>query len=260
VTAAAMTDAYLAQLKQALATLSNRTASSGELKAAAELARKAVSEIDAEHDSAPAREAEILAVMTSKALVETLEALEALDKVGEQRALMRKIGTALAAALDTRARDAEKAEEARNKARSPFQSQTRRAQELAKAFEGYPALASRVVELFVTDIAVRRLAKSAYSSVPRDPGSRAISRVDSFDVPLRSLGRKYCRKRFCRASTRETGSTLIFRVATATSGLSRDWTASLTRTPASSANSPSCLEGHLPPKPSIVRLPRQTPV
>jgi hypothetical protein len=122
--------------------------------------------------------------MTGTSIAETIKALRKLDDEMSNRALTRKAGIALADHLDERVRDAAKTDAGRDEARKPFSAQTRRAQELAKAFGGYPALASRVVELLVTDIAVRRLAKSAYSSAPRDPGSRAVRRVDSFDTPL----------------------------------------------------------------------------
>jgi hypothetical protein len=179
---------FAAMLEQSLGVLQRLEASPGDCSAAAEQARKAVHAIDSENESSPQREAQVLAAIAltrpsrGKSIAETIKALEALDHESSARALTRKIAVAVAAALDGRARDSEQAEEARNKARSPFQSQTRRAQELAAAFATYPALATRVGELFVTDIDVRRRAKSAYSSVPRGP-SRAVAYSEAFSPP-----------------------------------------------------------------------------
>jgi hypothetical protein len=170
-----------AALERAHAALQNRTASAGELKAAAEAARAAVRELDGLSEAAPKRRAVVLA-NTKPLLADIVASLEAIDGEDRTRALQREVAVAVAAALDTRARDAENAEEARNKARSPFQAQTRRVQELAAAFATYPALATRVGELFVTDIDVRRRAKSAYSSVPRGP-SRAVASIEYFAPP-----------------------------------------------------------------------------
>src|SRR3984957_16269147 len=117
-----------------------------------------------------------------RSIRETIDAVLAHGRDYQTLSAQREIASWLAAALDTRVRDSEKAEEARNKARSPFQSQTRRSQELAAAFATYPALATRVGELFVTDIDVRRRAKSAYSSVPRGP-SRAVAYSEAFEPP-----------------------------------------------------------------------------
>ena len=179
---------FAAMLEQAIGVLQSLEASAADCSAAAEQARKAVHAIDSENESSPHREAQVLAAIAltrpsrGKSIAETIKALEALDDESSARALTRKIAVAVAAALDGRARDSEKAEEARNKARSPFQSQTRRAQELAAAFATYPALATRVGELFVTDIDVRRRAKSANSSVPRGP-SRAVGYTEAFAPP-----------------------------------------------------------------------------
>ena len=172
---------FAAMLEQARAALQNRTASASEFKAAAEELRGAVRNLDALSEEAPKRRADVLA-NTKPQLADMVASLEAIDGEDKRRALQREVAVAFAAALDTRARDAEKAEEARNKARSPFQSQTRRAQELAAAFATYPDLETRVGELFVTDIDVRRQAKSAYSSVPRGP-SRAVAYSEAFEPP-----------------------------------------------------------------------------
>jgi hypothetical protein len=179
---------FAAMLEHAIGVLQSLEASAADCRAAAEQARKAVHAIESENESAPQREAQVLAAMAltrpsrGKSIAETIKALEALDDESSARALTRKIAVAVAAALDGRARDSEKAEEARNKSRSPFQSQTRRAQELAAAFATYPALATRVGELLVTDIDVRRRAKSAYSTVPRGP-SRAVGHSEAFSPP-----------------------------------------------------------------------------
>jgi hypothetical protein len=176
-----MTNDPIPALEQALGILQNAAASAATLKLAAEEARGALRAIDEANETAPKRRAVVLA-NTKPLLADMVASLEAINGEDRTRALQREVAVAVAAALDTRARDAEKAEEARNKARSPFQSQTRRAQELAAAFATYPALATRIGELFVTDIDVRRRAKSAYSSVPRGP-SRAVGYSEAFEPP-----------------------------------------------------------------------------
>lgn len=175
-----MTNDPILALEQSLAVLANGAAAAAMLKLAAEEARGAVRGIDEANEAAPKRRAAVLA--NTKPLADMVALLEALDGENKTRALQREVAVVVAAALDTRARDAEKAEDARNKARSPFQSQTRRAQELAEAFATYPALATRVGELFVTDIDVKRRAKSAYSRVPRGP-SRAVGYSEAFEPP-----------------------------------------------------------------------------
>jgi hypothetical protein len=175
-----MNDNPIPALEQSLAVLSNAAASAATLKLAAEEARGVVRGIDEANEAAPKRRAGVLA--NTKPLADMVASLEAIDGEDRTRALQREVAVAVAAALDVRARDSEKAEEARNKARSPFQSQTRRAQELAAAFATYPALATRGVELLVTDIAARRLAKSAYSSAPRHSGS-SVGHIYEFSSP-----------------------------------------------------------------------------
>jgi hypothetical protein len=157
---------FATMLEQALGVLQNRGASAADCGAAAEQARRAVHGIDTENESAPQRESQILAAMVPAGGKSIVETLEALDKVGEQRALMRKIATALAAALDVRSRDAAKAESARDEARKPFAAETKRAHEFAKRFAEYPTLASRIVSLFQSDVLVARFGSNAYSRVP----------------------------------------------------------------------------------------------
>jgi hypothetical protein len=181
-------------LEQVAGVLANSATTSGEFSAAAELSRAAVSALDDALAGHQASKAEIFSAIAppvaapgkyqlrARSIVETVEAVLAHGRAGETLSARREIAVWLAAQLDVRAREAEKAEEARNKARSPFQSQTRRAQELAVAFATYPALATRVGELFVTDIDVRRRAKSAYSRVPRGP-SRAVGYGEAFEPP-----------------------------------------------------------------------------
>jgi hypothetical protein len=179
-------------LESAAGVLADLAGTSVELSGAAESARSSVRSIDEALAEHPAAKAEIFGAIAPPApprdayrlrprsIRETIDAMLAHDRDYQTLSAQREIASWLAAALDTRARDAEKAEDTRNKARSPFQSQTRRAQELAAAFATYPILA--ICELFVTDIDVRRRAKSAYSSVPRGP-SRAVAYSEAFEPP-----------------------------------------------------------------------------
>jgi hypothetical protein len=80
---------FAAVLEQAHATLQNRTASTGELKAAAEAARSAVSAIDEAMAAASQREDQVLARMTpppesylrGRSIAQTREAPEAMAGV-----------------------------------------------------------------------------------------------------------------------------------------------------------------------------------
>jgi len=157
-------------LDQPFAVLANRTASSLALRTAAEQARGAVRAFDEAHTSAPHRRAQILSNMKPP-LTNTVAALAALDEEGRTRERHREIAIAIAAQLDARALDAEKAEIARDEARKPFHEQTRRAHELAKRLAEYPTIAERVVQLFCTDVAIRKFSGNAYSRVPRPQGS-----------------------------------------------------------------------------------------
>jgi hypothetical protein len=189
-----MNNDIILALEGAAGILADLAATSVELSGAAESARSSVRSIDEALAEHPAAKAEIFGTIAPPAppsgayrlrprsIRETIDAVLAHGRDYQTLSAQREIASWLAAALDTRVRDSEKAEEARNKARSPFQSQTRRSQELAAAFATYPALATRVGELFVTDIDVRRRAKSAYSSVPRGP-SRAVAYSEAFEPP-----------------------------------------------------------------------------
>jgi hypothetical protein len=156
------------QLEQALATLSNRTASSAELGAGAELARSVVVAIDAESERSPQRESEIMAGMASVGIQPTLKALVELDKGGEHRALTRKVAVALAAALDARAIEMAAAERARDPA-------VQREAQLQ-------ALFAKIPTLFRTDAVVSQLGKSAWSRTPRPKGSH-VSYAQDYSVP-----------------------------------------------------------------------------
>lgn len=170
-------------LEQSLATLSNRTAPAQELRGAGEQALAAVSEIDAKADLAPQREAEILRAMTSKSLGETLEALEALDKEGEQRALMRKVATHLATALDAGVRERAKFEAERDEARRPFAAQTRRAMEFAEKIVAiYAPNAASIVHLFQDDVLISKMGANTYSALPAPRGTH-VSYVRTWHVP-----------------------------------------------------------------------------
>lgn len=177
-----MTDNPIAALEQPFAVFQNGAASSAELRGAAEQARSAVSAIEAENERSLQREATVLAGMASAGIQPTLKALETLYDESEQRALLRKVGTHLAAAIDRRARDAAKAETDRDEKRRPFLDQTRRAQDIAKRIADYPTLAERIMILLRTDIVIARLGESVYSRTPRPQGSHVGYRL-TFTVP-----------------------------------------------------------------------------
>jgi hypothetical protein len=87
----------------ARAVLQNRTAAAATLRIAADQARLAIREIDAENELAPRREAEILARMAAGTPIdETFSALGRLDDAAISRVWQRKIAVALAAQLDER--------------------------------------------------------------------------------------------------------------------------------------------------------------
>jgi hypothetical protein len=142
-------------LDQPWLTLQNRTASAGELKLAAELARQAVAALDSEMDQATKRRAGVLA--NTKPRADRVASLKALDDENRTRAYQREVAVADAAALAARAHDAEQAEAAQNWARSPFAA--------------YEALAARACQLLVSDVTIRRLARNAYLQVPRGPSA-----------------------------------------------------------------------------------------
>lgn len=168
-------------LEQPLAVFSNRAASSVALRLAAAQAREAERAFDEANTSAPHRRAQILSNMRPP-LANIEAALAALDGEDRTRALHREIASAIVAQLDARAGEAEKAERARDEARKPFHEQTRRVHELAARFAEYRNLAERVVQLFCTDVAVRRLGKNAYSRLPRPQGSH-VGSIQTFRLP-----------------------------------------------------------------------------
>ena len=157
-------------IEAAHATLSNRTATAAELRAAADQARLVIRAIDAENELAPQREAEILARLTSKKISETISDLGRLGDEGSTRAHLRKVGTHLAAALDARAIEMAARE------RDPAVQREAQMQ----------ALFAKIPALFRTDHVVSTLGKSAYSRVPRPVGSH-VSYIREFSVP-RALG------------------------------------------------------------------------
>jgi hypothetical protein len=104
-----------AALDQLLAILWNRSASVAQLRDAAAQAREAVTEIDAESEASPSREAATLARMMSPggpSTVYVLEELRKLDDESSHRALAREVAAALAATLDGRVRELEAIEAA----------------------------------------------------------------------------------------------------------------------------------------------------
>jgi hypothetical protein len=163
-----MNDNPIPALEQALGILQSREASAATLKRADDEVRGFVRELDAESERGPAREAEILARMTSDGIQKTLEALASLDSEGERRANLRKAATALGAQLDERAREVETAEKARDPA-------VQREAKLQSLFAKIPAL-------FRTDVVLSKLAKGAFSRVPRPQGQHS-SYVLDFSVP-----------------------------------------------------------------------------
>jgi hypothetical protein len=189
-----MTDNPAAALEQPFAALQNRTASAGELKAAAEAARAAVRALDAERELAPEREAKILSEMTpptitpgippsrGRSIAEKVAALVKLDDETSRRTLDRKIAVGVAEQLDRLARSAAKAEAERDEKRKPFAELTRRAQEYALRVADYPAIAARVPSLFRTDCVIAQLGGSAYSRTPSPNGSH-VRNERTFNVP-----------------------------------------------------------------------------
>jgi len=169
-------------LERALAVLSNRTASSLALRTAAEQARAAVRAFDEASASAPDRRAQVLSTMKPP-LANAVAVLEELEGEARTRALHGEIASAFAAQLDARALEAEKAELARDKERMPFAEQTQRVQELAERFAEYPARAARIVQLFVTDAAIRKYGQIAYGRVPPPQGSHVGYRRTTFRLP-----------------------------------------------------------------------------
>jgi hypothetical protein len=168
-----------AGLDQLLAILWNRSASVAQLRDAAAQAREAVTEIDAESEAAPSREAATLARMMSPggpSTVHVLEELQKLDDESASRALRRKVATALAAALDVRVREIE----AREAAKPP--EQVRREQEQARREAELQALFARFPVLFRTDYVISLLGKSARSRAPRPQGRHTAYAID-FSVP-----------------------------------------------------------------------------
>lgn len=180
-------DPVATALEQALRLLSQRVAPSAEFCAAAEEMRGSVRRIDEAEAAAPQRRASILTITHQTDRVSRLDkivaAVQADDAARCARALQREIAVSFAAQLDARAREAKKAEAARDEARKPFAELTGRVQETAKRLATYPALAERAVVLLITDFRIRSLTRSAYASVPRNPDSRCLGVVRG-DIPL----------------------------------------------------------------------------
>lgn len=178
-----MTNDPIAALEHARAVLLNPTASVAQPRNAAEQARGVVRGIDIESEFAPQREAQILAAMASPggpSIEYVLKALVSLDDESASRMLTRKVATALAAALDVRAREIE----AREAARDP--AEVRREQEQARQEAEKEALFARIPALFRSDFLVSQLGKAACSRTPRPVGSHVAYERD-FTVP-RVLG------------------------------------------------------------------------
>jgi hypothetical protein len=173
-----MTDNPAAALERAHAALQNRAHSAAEFNAAADQARSAVRAIDTESESAPQREAQILAGMASPggpSMDYVLKELQKLDDERASRALRRKVAVALGAHLDERVREIE----AREAARDP--AEVRREREQAEREAKLQALYARVPVLFRTDYMVSKFGKAAFSRTPA-PQGRQVSYIRSFDV------------------------------------------------------------------------------
>jgi hypothetical protein len=166
-------------LEQAHAVLLNRTASVAQLRDGAEQARGVVRGIDTESESAPQREAQILAGMASPggpSMDYVLKALASLDDEFVTRALRRKVAVGLAAQLDERVREVE----AREAAKPP--EQVRREQEHARLEAQREALFARVPVLFRTDFMISKLGAAARSRTPRPVGSH-VAYAQDYGVP-----------------------------------------------------------------------------
>jgi hypothetical protein len=190
-----MNDNPIPALEQAHATLQNRTASAGELKAAAEQARSAVRTIDEAIAAAPQREDQVLARMTpppapylpGRSIAQTRSALEVIAGEDRTRVLDRKIAARLAADLDALAREAEAVEKARDEKRKPFVDQTRRARDYAQRVAEAAKLFKQVVTQFSADIVIADLGKSAWSRAPRPQGSHVGYDISFDDIVPRII-------------------------------------------------------------------------
>lgn len=181
-----------ASLEDVRRLLDDGHASSTALHGGAEQARVLVRALDETIAAGPERKATIMAAMAmkrgvshrvdGKSVSTTKAALAAFDDNGEDLRRLRDMAVWLAAHLDSRAREAKKAEQARDEARKPFEAQTRRAQDLAKRLAEYPRLAERIASLFSTDIEVAAEGKAALSRCPRQ-GSSAFAVDVRFHVP-----------------------------------------------------------------------------
>jgi hypothetical protein len=174
---------FAAMLEQALRLLSQRGASSEELSASGEEMREVVRKIDEGEAAAPQHRASVLTIPpTERAplLAAIVRALETLDAEDRNRAVEREIAVSLAAQLDARACAVAETEALRDKARKPFEAETKRARDLAKRIGEAPKLFKQVVSQFRADIVTAHLGKSAWSRTPRPQGSH-IGYDISFD-------------------------------------------------------------------------------
>ena len=172
-------------LEQVAGVLANSAATSGEFSAAAELSCAAVRALDDALAGHQASKAEIFSAIAppvaapgkyqlrARSIVETAEAVLAHGRDCEILSARREIAVWLGAALDVRAREAAKAEAARDEARKPFAAETKRARELAKRIGEAPKLFKQIVSQFSADIAIANLGKAAWSRAPRPQGRHA---------------------------------------------------------------------------------------
>jgi hypothetical protein len=185
-----MNDNPIPAFEQALRLLSQRVAPSAELSASAEEMRGAVRKIDEAEAAAPQHRASALTIPpTERAplLAAIVRALETLDAESRNRAVQREIAVSIAAQLDVRACAVAEVEAFRDKARKPFEAETKRARDLAKRIGEAPKLFKQVVSQFQADIVIAHLGKSAWSRTPRPQGSHVGYDISFDDIVPRII-------------------------------------------------------------------------
>jgi hypothetical protein len=178
-----MNNDILPALEQAAAILADVASTSAELSGAAKSARASVLTLEEALAGHSAAKAEIFGAIAppappagayrqrARSIRETLDAVLAHGRDCQIISAQREIAAWLAAELDGRARDAAKDEARRDAERKPFREQKERAENLAKIFAGFQALAKRIVELLSDDVLITKLGKSAYSNLPPPQGT-----------------------------------------------------------------------------------------
>jgi hypothetical protein len=165
-----MNDNPIPAFEQALRLLSQRVAPSAELSASAEEMRGAVRKIDEAEAAAPQHRASALTIPPT-----------------ERAPLLAAIAVSIAAQLDVRACAVAEVEAFRDKARKPFEAETKRARDLAKRIGEAPKLFKQVVSQFQADIVIAHLGKSAWSRTPRPQGSQVGYDISFDDIVPRII-------------------------------------------------------------------------